>query len=167
MGIRDGNENPYEPGRDQVRGIFGEPYQNRAGRDLHTLLGANSLCLPTTFHRKRQYTTWINPCSKRGHQLDHMIMRQSDLKRVKDAGRYSALGAVDSDHVPILLVLTMNGKTKKKRYDSTPMMRIDRSLLKNPLVERQFIEATKTYFDKNEGENNILVRMEEAMRGPR
>ena len=83
-GARDKCDSPYAPGREKVRGPYGIKYQNAAGRELCTLLGANELCLPTTYFQQRQasgetYGTWQNPCSKLYHQNDQFFMRQKDL----------------------------------------------------------------------------------------
>ena len=115
-GVRDKRDDPYAPGRDKVRGPYGINYQNAAGRELCTLLGANELCLPTTYFPQRKasgetYGTWQNPCSKRYHQLDQFIMRQKDLKRVCKAKRFG-LPSKDSDHWTIFLQVRL-GKTLK------------------------------------------------------
>ena len=94
VGTRDKQNNSCAPGRDQVRGNFGINYKNKAGRELVSLLGINELCLPSTFFRKRKYATWTNPCNKLDHQLDHFIVRQADLKRVLDAGRYERIATI-------------------------------------------------------------------------
>ena len=159
VGTRDKFDDPFSPGRDQVRGIFGMPHQNKAGRELTDLLGINELCLPSTYFRKKTYGTWTNPCNKLSHQLDHFIVRQKDLKRVVDAGRYGALGK-DSDHCPIRMLIKVGVRRKKETKSRT---RIDRGLLKDPEVAESFIGAVKLAYNADHGNASALLRLEGAL----
>jgi exonuclease III len=140
-GIRSKHDDPFEAGRDQVRGPHGAPYQNNAGRELVSLLASNQLCLPTTYFKMGTYCTWSHPCSKRGHQIDHFIMKQGDLKRVRTAGYYGLLGQL-SDHAPVRITIAI-GRELKVRKPDRPKMRIDRSLLKIPETRSAFCQAVK------------------------
>jgi hypothetical protein len=133
--------NPFEAGRDQVRGPHGAPYQNNAGRELVSQLASNQLCLPTTYFKKRTYCTWSNPASKRGHQIDHFIMKQGDLKRVRNAGYYGLLGQL-SDHTPVRIKIAIGRELKVRRPDR-PQTRVDRSLLKIPETRDAFCKVLK------------------------
>jgi hypothetical protein len=141
VGVRNRHDSPFEEGRDQVRGPFGIDYQNNAGRDLMSLLGTNLLCLPSTFFKKKNYCTWINPCNKLGHQLDQIIVKQADFKRVRDSGRYGLQGK-NSDHHPVRLKLAIH-RSLKNNSAIKPKTRINRSLLKNEETESEFIDAVK------------------------
>jgi hypothetical protein len=112
-GTRDVNDDPYEPDRDQVRGPYGISHTNKAGRNLGILLGINQLCLPTTYFPKKTYSTWIHPCSKNAYQMDHFILRQTDHKRVRNAGRFGLMGKY-SDHYPVCMTLAIGRSLKKK-----------------------------------------------------
>jgi hypothetical protein len=65
------------------------------------LLGVHELCAASTFFQKRRYETWYHPGAIwRGFQIDHFIVRQNDMKRVRDAGAMGWRG-VDSDHYAV------------------------------------------------------------------
>jgi exonuclease III len=143
-GIRSKHDDPNEAGRDQVRGPHGAPYQNNAGRELVSQLARNQLCLPTTYFKKRNYHTWHHPASKLGHQIDHFILRQGDLKRVRSAGYDGRLGQ-QSDHAPVRIKLALCRQLKVRRPDR-PKTRIDRSLLKIPEKRAAFCQAMKAKY---------------------
>jgi hypothetical protein len=143
-GIRSKHDDPFEAGRDQVRGPHGTPYQNNAGRELVSHLATNQLCLPTTYFKKRTYCTWTNPCSKVGHQIDHFIMKQGDLKRVRNAGYYGRLGQL-SDHAFVRIKIAIGRELKVRRPDR-PKVRIDRSLLKIVETRNAFNQAVKEIY---------------------
>ena len=161
VGVRDINDDPYKAGRDQVRGPFGISHQNKAGRELLGILGPNELCLPLTYFRKKRYDTWINPCNKLGHQLDHVIVRQADLKRIRDAGRYGIAGK-DSDHYPIRITIAIACKFKHKPTSST-RTRIDRGLLKEPDIESNFIDIVKNYCNDDASSKTAQIRLTKAL----
>jgi exonuclease III len=167
-GIRSKHDNKYEAGRDQVRGPFGANYQNKAGRELINLLGRNELCLANTFFKKRRYCTWTNPCNKLGHQLDHIIMRQRDLKRTRDAGYYG-IPSKDSDHAAVRLRLAIGRNRKRKRVDeeSSIKTRIDRGKLKIKEVREEFIHEVKAGFNHpdNIKGKNFLQRLVGSLTG--
>ena len=158
-------------GKDKVRGRFGEQHENSAGRDLHALLGVNELCAASTFFQKRDYATWIHPASRKGHQLDHIIVRQQDMKRVRDAGFIGWQG-VDSDHraVGIRLALARNLKRKPSK-EPNKGMRIDRELLKNDEIRKQFQIKVNEHLGRlrelrstdNSQRRSDLTLLEEAM----
>ena len=50
-----------------------------------------------SYFRKRWYGTWLNPFSKREHQLDHFIVEKSEHRRFMDAGACSGQ-LIGSDH---------------------------------------------------------------------
>ncbi len=52
-GIRREDNDNFAPGRDKVRGRFGEKYENEAGRELCTLLAAKDLYLATTYFQHK------------------------------------------------------------------------------------------------------------------
>jgi exonuclease III len=124
LGVRkDDDEN--DPGQDRVRGKFGVNYENIAGRELCTLLSLNEFCAATTFFKKREYATWYHPASKRGHQIDHIIVRQKDMMRVRDAG-FNGWRGVDSDHRAVYIRLNLARYLKRKAAVAPKQPRIDR-----------------------------------------
>lgn len=162
VGVRSKEDNPFAEGRDQVRGPFGIDYQNKAGRELVTLLSTHELCLPSTYYQKKRYETWINPCSGRGHQLDHSIMRQSQLWRVRDAGRYGLLGK-DSDHCPIRLELKM-GKNHNPNLHTKRNTRVDRRLLDQDHITKAFADAVKDHMKAKSEEKTSMKKFIRAMK---
>jgi hypothetical protein len=149
-GVRSAHDDPYAPGRDRVRGPFGMEYQNAAGRELCTFLGTQECCLASTFFKHRPshagtYGTWQSPCSKRFHQIDHLIMRQRDMKRVRNVERIGMHGK-NSDHYGVCLKLRITRKLKHKCPLRKPG-RIDRGLLvKDP---EPFLGQFKTEIAKD------------------
>jgi exonuclease III len=160
-GIRSKHDNPFEAGRDQVRGPFGAPYQNDAGRELVTHLATNQLCLPTTYFNSKTYFTWVNPGSNKGHQIDHFIMKQSDLKRVRKAGHYGLLGQL-SDHAPVRLTLAI-GRQLKKQLPDRPKSRVDRAKLKDEETCAAFIQATKVLYAADKSGDVSMRRLQAAL----
>ena len=122
--------------RDRVRGPHGIAYRNDAGRRLANLLGDMAMCSAATFYKKRcSPHTWTHPASGKPYQLDHMIVRQCDLKRVRDAGSFRRWGK-DSDHRPVILRLAVMARhfPMTKRVARRP----DLSLLRDPEVAAAF-----------------------------
>ena len=76
MGTNNGN----------IRGPFGGPHTNDAGRRMHSFLSIRGLTTTTTFFQKKSYGTWIHPRSKLPHQLDHIITNKDKLCTVTYAG---------------------------------------------------------------------------------
>lgn len=77
-------------------GPHGNPHTNDAGRRLLRYLALQDMVVPGTFFRKGKYSTWVHPCSKNGHQIDHFVTYKSDLRRVRDCGRKAQLVTSDN-----------------------------------------------------------------------
>jgi len=125
-----------DDGRDRVVGPHGIPLVNHAGKAFHQLLGMNQLCAATTYFRKTAHrnhafahTTWKHPGRQSPYQLDHFIVRQKDLKLVRDAGVWNH--GVYSDHRAIRLKLKLDGTLIMPLVRSE---RVDRSLLQDPVT---------------------------------
>jgi hypothetical protein len=123
----------------------------------------NLLCLPTTYFPKNTYCTWTNPGSKLGHQIDHFIVKQADLRRVRNAGYFGLLGQY-SDHAPVRITLAINRQLKRDRLDRPPT-RIDRSLLKDEGVSAAFNAAVKELYnpDALKPGESLIGHLESAM----
>ena len=149
IGVRSPHDDPET--RDRVRGPYGVSHENQAGQELYAWLATNELCSTATYFQKRGHATWRHPCSGKEHHLDHLIMRQRDLKRVRDSGRVLQNG-LDSDHhaVRLRMVVARHLKPLVERNDGKPRERMDRDLLQkrsedgktNPFKE-QFVSAVK------------------------
>mmetsp|Transcript_10241 Transcript_10241/g.33556 ORF Transcript_10241/g.33556 Transcript_10241/m.33556 type:complete len:177 (+) Transcript_10241:903-1433(+) len=57
----------------------------------------HQLCSLASFYRKQYYGTWIHPCSRLPHQLDHIIVSREDRRRFTDCGS-CPFQLVNSDH---------------------------------------------------------------------
>ena len=138
LGVRDRHDNYEAIGRDRVMGQYGIPHVNAAGRALLQMLGMHELCVPTSYFQKTSrgtcvessHTTWRHPGRKSPFQLDYFIMRQADLKRVRDAGVWKQ--GVDSDHKAIFLKLELAQKFNGPREPRKQC--VDRRLLEDPSV---------------------------------
>ena len=60
----------------QVLCLFGVNYVDDEGRVLFAsdLLDSKGMCSAATFFEKSAYATWRNPRSKKGYQLDHVLI---------------------------------------------------------------------------------------------
>ena len=143
LGVRSVHDDGLGVDRDRVRGPFGIGAENEAGRNLHTLLGLNGLCSADTFFPKPRHATWTHPCSKVAYKLDHFIVRQRDMKRVRDAGAVGWRG-VDSDHCAVGLRLAIARNLKKQKSAGRPG-RIDRRALREPATLEKFVAAAKEH----------------------
>jgi hypothetical protein len=164
-GRRSCHDNAYAAGRDQVRGPFGEPHENTAGKELCSFSAVNGLCLPSTYFRKRHYVTWQNPCNKNWHQLDHFLVTQKDLKRVQDVGRINERGT-DSDHFAVGLRLRVCKTLKKQRppVDGPPAVRIDRKFLRDEGRRQAFLDKVKANMARDSNGANKVQHAERALR---
>jgi hypothetical protein len=127
-GVRSVQDDPFAAGRDKVRGPFGMPHENKAGKELCTLLGVNELCLASTYFQHKEYATWTHPCSGKKHQLDHVIVQQKHLRSVTNAGRIGLPGK-DSDHFAVFVELRIARNLKRKSPPMPPTIRIKRPRL--------------------------------------
>jgi hypothetical protein len=136
LGERVRHDNNEEKGRDRIMGRYGIPHVNAAGRRMLQVLSIHELCVPTRYFRKTpghkhvkfSHTTWRHPARKSSFQLDYFIMRQQDLKRVRNAGVWKR--GVDSDHKAIFLKLEIAQKFIGPREPRLHC--IDRRVLENP-----------------------------------
>jgi hypothetical protein len=110
-------------------GPHGNPHTNDAGRRLLRYLALQDMVVPGTFFRKGKYSTWVHPCSKNGHQIDHFVTYKSDLRRVRDCGRKAQL--VTSDHNGLGLTLQLTTRLAKTVTKKSPTKH-DSSVLIGP-----------------------------------
>ena len=120
-------------------GPFGLKHMNAAGRRLRTYMEVHELTSLASHFRKPWYGTWLHPCSKKLHQLDHMIVTQSDLRRFTDAG--SCPGQlIGSDHRPVgCRMRVATALERRPPVDSrSRLMRLDFSELREPRAKACF-----------------------------
>ena len=162
-GVRSIHDDPSSPGSDKVRGPFGNAHENAAGQELCSFMGANELCIPSTFFQHKEYSTWQHPCSKLWHQIDHWIVRQKDRKRVMNARVLGLLGK-ESDHRGTALTLRIGRTLKKRNKQAEKPKRIDRNLLKIPAVADKFCAHVAKEMAKDVITVDDLGQLQEACR---
>lgn len=113
---------------DRVRGPFGLPQRNAAGMEWTQFLALRSLCLPTSFFKRRIYQTWTHPRSKKGYQLDQWCIKRAHLSRVRNAYRVGRQRG-DSDHDPIVIRLRVCARLQRQRRSSTRTKKFNNSEL--------------------------------------
>ena len=106
---------------------FGLPHVNESGRRFLSYLTINQLAAMTTSFKKKSYATWIHPRSKKGHQIDHLIVNKEMAHRVIDSGVTSPV--LDSDHQAVFLKLRVMKRLKKKTEPRQRMINLDYSKL--------------------------------------
>ena len=108
-------------------GAYGIAHTNNSGGQLRSFLELNTLVATSTHFRKQSYGTWVSPCSKLPHQLDHFLTHASDFKRVKDAGVKAPL--IGSDHVAVCCKLRIHVRLGRKRDLRNEITKMDFAML--------------------------------------
>lgn len=137
MGIRPRDSDDETP---RVVGPHGNPHTNWAGEQLRDFCAENELCSATTFFIKPRYNTWKNPRNCRGYQLDHFLVSQKDLKRVRDAGvsrKHSP--ALHSDHLAVYMRLRLARSLSRSSARATPHAWCNKERLRQQDVRAQFM----------------------------
>jgi hypothetical protein len=117
----------WERGEPRALGPWGNRHVNPAGQEMREWLQVEGLASARTFFRPKgdMYDTWWHPKSKLGYSLDQIIVRGSQIGRVKKACTLSAV-SVASDHVATYLELHVGrmqrqqkaaGQTKRANID--------------------------------------------------
>ena len=123
-------------------GPHGLAHMNAAGFRLRTFMETRELESLASYFRKRWYGTWLNPFSKREHQLDHFIVEQSEHRRFTDAGACSGQ-LIGSDHRGVLCRLRIATALERRRDagSRSKLMRLDFSELREPRAQACFARA--------------------------
>ena len=86
----------------------------------------------------RRYATWCHPKSKLPFQLDHILVRGSDMRRIMFCGVRQSL-AINSDHIPILASINLGSIPKPTVRPQQPrLLRPDLSALGDSSVKAEF-----------------------------
>ena len=124
-------------------GPLGVPRVNARGRALGDTIESLGLCSTATFFgrkRKNAHVTWFHPATRRGHQLDHVLVRRSELRWVTNARKVN--NRRGSDHHPVRCFTTLPPRWKKGRAsDHKPKPRegrADRSRLHDATTSADF-----------------------------
>jgi len=166
LGICARGEQWDEEGSDSSRilGPHGIAHVNAAGRAVRTLMHMHRLCAATSFfknepraegareekwpgHRRRttpaaeeRFRTWSHPRSRRGHQLDHILVRQSQRHRLSAAHIVRAGLRAGSDHRAVRATVQLGPRLKPHpKKPAAPQ----RGLLRNPSVRARFVDRVK------------------------
>ncbi len=118
-------------------GPFGLRHWNHAGDQLRAYLASARLCSAASFFRTtgNHYATWDHPRSQQGYMLDHWIVPQSQLGRVRNA-KVAPVLAVDSDHKPVMMVLSTGRMRRTQHPPKAPQPNV--RLLRDPDIRAQY-----------------------------
>jgi len=121
---------------DSVLGPYGVEHVNEAGREFYDFCSTNQLRAASTFFPKRRYQTWIHPCSRLGHQIDHFLVSKDSFASVMDC---HTLGAQlhGSDHFPLRMKFRI-ARRLRKQHDPKTAGRINREKLRGPDCAKDF-----------------------------
>ena len=132
-------------------GKFGNPHINESGRRFLSYLSINSLKVTTTTFKKNDYTTWVHPRSKKGHQIDHFITNTEMAHRITDSGITTPL--IDSDHRAIFMKIRIMKRLHKKIEPRQKVLCLDHAkLLENDTRER-FCQSVSNKLNNLESPN--------------
>ena len=85
-------------------GPWGKRHVNLAGQEFREFLKVEKLASATTIFRTpgHKYSSWFHLKTGKGYQLDHVLVKDSQIDRMKQAKVRPSI-AVESDHFPIYL----------------------------------------------------------------
>ena len=133
-------------------GKFGLPYVNHSGIRFRAYMELNHLTLLSTHFKKRTYTTWINPRSKKPHQIDHMICEKSELFRFTNSG--TVVPFVDTDHRAVMCNIKLLPRLSIPLSPRQRIIRLDDELLCN--CEHSVTFCRKVRENLNDMSNNDM-----------
>ena len=152
------------PGSDEetprVVGRFGNAHTNWAGDQLRDFCTEHTLCSPTTFFCKKEYNTWKNPRNRRGYQIDHFLISQNDMKRVRDSGvnrKHSP--ALHSDHAAVYLRIRLARSLSKASQKVETGTWCNKDRLRQADVKAQFM--TTVIREYKAGQEALTTECEE------
>ena len=127
-------------------GPLGVPRVNARGRALGDTIESLGLCSTATFfgrRRRHAHVTWYHPATRRGHQLDHVLVRRSELRWVTNARKVN--NRRGSDHHPVRCFTTLPPRWRKGKtggHKPKPREgRVDRSRLQDADVSANYRSA--------------------------
>ena len=130
-------------------GPYGNPHMNASGLRLRSYLEVNALAAVTTYFRKKNYSTWSHPRSKKPHQIDHFLTEKKSFSRFMDAG--VAEPVLYSDHLAIKCKVRICGRLKKRTSDPRKnLLRLDASQLKNQEISASFCRSVLQKYNSAE-----------------
>ena len=133
-------------------GQFGIGSINDNGQRLLELCSQNTLCITNTFFgvKDRHKVSWRHPRSGHWHQIDHIVTRRHDLKRVKISRSYHSADC-DTDHVLVICKFKLE---TKKVYRS-----------KVPAIPKINVSATKDEAKRAKFESLFTTKMKDFTEG--
>jgi hypothetical protein len=135
-------------------GPHGFMHINAAGRRLHSFLELHDLATLSSFFKKQYYGTWHYPRSKLQHQLDHVFVLKSDLRRFTNCESCAFRQLIDSDHRCVRCALRFLVHLQRKRDPRARLTRLDYSPLTDPQFAKLFAEKVTSSFD-NQSPNDV------------
>ena len=145
-------------------GPHGIDHVNAAGRRLRTYMETHEFASLASFYRKHHYGTWLHPCSKKLHQLDHIIVAQSERRRFVDAGSCSGQ-LIGSDHRAVgWKVRIATALERKPPADArSQLTKLDYSSLREVSARRCFAEDVVQRVQKAAGGPGVYSVLAEAV----
>ena len=109
---------------------YGYNYINSAGERFRTYLEVKNFAAATTYFKKKTYSTWIHPRSKKPHQINHFVTSKGGFSRFIDAGCTSPV--LDSDHLAVMCKLRIAARLKKRTKTARQqLLKLDTTFLKD------------------------------------
>lgn len=151
----------------RARGQHGIKRENVAGHHLRNFLGGKGPCAAQAIFRKMARGghasargTWQNFRTGAPYQPNHFFVKQTDMKRVRDAGPVN--WSADSDHWGIILRMGIcKGAVRRRTARSTG--RVDRTLLRSAALSKKWRAALSRYAELLSGTGSKLAVPEAAM----
>lgn len=137
-------------------GPFGERHINSAGQEFREFLESENLSSAASFFRSPgdHYATWSHPRDGKGYQLDHMLVKQTDIGRVKNARVRPSL-AVESDHFPIYIEVLLGRMYRRQALKKVLQPNI--GTLRNAETRKAFADCVASKVAEWVGENPTIT----------
>ena len=143
-------------------GPHGNHHVNNAGLRFRTFLEVNSYTALTTYFKKKSYSTWTHPRSKKPHQIDDFLSEKSHFSRFTDAG--IAEPVLDSDHLAIMCKLRIAAKLKKRTPDTRQkILHLDTTVLKDKENCSKFCSTVANNYALSSDEDDKYSKLSQAI----
>ena len=143
-------------------GPHGNHHVNNAGLRFRTFLEVNSYTALTTYFKKKSYSTWTHPRSKKPHQIDHFLSDKIHFSRFTDAGLADPL--LDSDHLAIMCKLRIAAKLKKRTPDiRQKILHLDATILKDKENCKKFCNTVANNYASSSNVDDKYSKLSQAI----